>query len=85
MSLKGKIKSCPFCSQGGKKRLNVRKAKRKEDFRLQMREGVVEPRRRSVLSTDETTDKNLGALTSVAAEREWSCSAGRNNTNYTNV
>lgn len=50
-----------------------------------MREGVAEPPRGSVLNTDETTGKDLGALASVAAEREWTCSAGRNNTNYTNV
>lgn len=47
---------------------------------------VVESHRGRFLSTDETIDKeDLGALASVATEPEWSCSSGRNNTNYRNV
>lgn len=49
-------------------------------------EEVVESHRGSFLSSDEMIDKeDLGALASVAAELEWSCSSGRNNTNYRNV
>lgn len=96
MSLKGKIKSNPFNSHGKKikrkKEKNSLKCKEgsceeQGGFRLQMHcgEGAVESHRGSFLSTDETTDEDLGALSSVAAELEWSCSSGRNNTNYTNV
>lgn len=53
---------------------------------MHCREEVVESHSGSFLSTGETIDEeDLGALASVAAELEQSCSSDRNNTNYRNV